>query len=86
MVAGSGTDSFITAAQSAGIERMVDGDRIVCAEGESGAELFARLSQLAPEPALVVGMGNIGGPGHELADAYRRASATGAKTIAKEVA
>ncbi len=59
---GTGTHVFVRAAARQGM----DMSRMVVAEHRSAAEIFQLVSGLAGPSALIMGMGNIGGPGLEL--------------------
>jgi poly-gamma-glutamate synthase PgsB/CapB len=68
---GSGTYLFATHAVRAGIDPM----RLVLAEQRPVDELFEIIIDLCERSALVMGMGNIGGPGLELVRYFRNRSA-----------
>ena len=67
---GSGTHFFTRAAVRAG----VDSDTLVSAEGADVNEIFETVVEQAGRAALVVGMGNIAGPGMGLARLFRNRS------------
>lgn len=62
LVIGTGTYIFARAAEEAGL----DGGKIVFGESRAVHEVFELVVGLAGRSALVMGMGNIGGPGLEL--------------------
>ncbi len=62
LLIGSGTEVFARRAAAAGL----DPERITCAEGCSVEEIVETIIDLAGRSALVMGMGNIGGPGLEM--------------------
>jgi poly-gamma-glutamate synthase PgsB/CapB len=68
MVIGSATEVFARRAMSQGLSR----DRITCAEHKHAPELVELLSRQVGRSALVMGMGNISGPGMEVVDYFRR--------------
>ncbi len=67
---GTGTQAFVRFAAAAGL----DPRKVVVAERESPAELFETLIDLAGQSALIVGMGNIGDNGLEIARFFRNRS------------
>lgn len=67
LVVGTATDMFVKCAVGMGMDRA----RITQAEREPTGQLVERLNRIAGKSALVMGMGNITGPGLELVDYYR---------------
>jgi len=67
---GSGTYLFARAASKAGL----DPSRIIFAEDRQPDEIFETIIDLAGPSALVMGMGNIGGPGLDLVRYFRNRS------------
>jgi poly-gamma-glutamate synthase PgsB/CapB len=76
MVIGTATDVFARRAVSRGLDR----GRITCAEQKHAPELVDLLSRQAGRSALVMGMGNISGPGMEMVDYFRRRNAAESRT------
>lgn len=68
---GTGTYIFAQAAEAVGY----DVSRIVFAEDRSVAQIFETIVGLSGRDALVMGLGNIGGPGLELVDFFRNRAA-----------
>lgn len=73
---GSGTHIFARAACKHGL----DFSRIILAEHQPVSEIFERVVALAGKSGLVMGMGNIGGPGLDLVQFFRN------RSLVKEVA
>jgi len=67
---GTGTYLFARAAGRAGL----DASQIVFAEGQNPGEIFETVVDLAGPAALVMGMGNIGGPGLDVVRHFRNRS------------
>lgn len=67
-VVGTGTDIFAKHALARGIDR----SRLTSAERLPVGDLVTQLNNVAGSSAMVMGMGNISGPGLELIDYYRR--------------
>ena len=67
LAVGSATQLFAERASRLGVAPSA----ITCAEHQSAAALLPTLRQLAGPNALVMGMGNISGPGMELVDHFR---------------
>ena len=67
LAVGSATQLFAERASRLGVAPSA----ITCAEHQSAAALLPTLRQLAGSNALVMGMGNISGPGMELVDHFR---------------
>lgn len=70
VLVGSGTFIFARAAEAAGL----DMTRIVLAENRPVPEIFESVVELVDTSALVMGMGNIGGPGLDLVRHFRNRS------------
>jgi hypothetical protein len=68
---GSGTYLFARAAVKAGL----DSSTLVFAEGLKVEEVFERIIALVGDSALVMGMGNIGGPGLALVSMFHNRAA-----------
>jgi poly-gamma-glutamate synthase PgsB/CapB len=68
LVIGSATEVFARRAMARGLGR----DRIRCVENAGAERLFAELQQRSDPSALIVGMGNISGPGMEVVELFRR--------------
>lgn len=68
LVIGSATDAFARRATHHGLDRL----RITCAERASAPDLYRTLERVSGSSALVMGMGNISGPGMELLDLFRQ--------------
>jgi hypothetical protein len=77
VVIGSATEVFARCAASQGLGR----DRISCVENARAEQLFAELQQRSDRSALIVGMGNISGPGMEVVELFRRRSGTAPATM-----
>ena len=78
LVIGTATDTFVRRAIEMGVDRC----RITSAEQENVDRLVDRLNRIAGRSALVMGMGNITGPGLALVEHYRaRNSAAPQRTI-----
>lgn len=77
---GTGTYIFSKYAAAAGL----DPRRISMAEGQPIEEIFERIVDLAGRSALVMGMGNIGGPGLPLVRYFRNRSVEGETVFGKE--
>jgi poly-gamma-glutamate synthase PgsB/CapB len=67
---GSGTYAFARAADAAGL----DIERVEFAENGRVEEIFEAILELAAERTLVMGMGNIGGPGLDIVRYFRNRS------------
>lgn len=76
VVVGSGTGVFVRTALAAGLSR----SRLCTLEGAGVPEIYAQLQRLAGDSALVMGVGNIGGPGLKLVD-YIERQCQGARTL-----
>jgi len=70
MVIGTATDVFARRALSQGLSR----ERITCVESAHGEQLFGAISQRIDRSGMVMGMGNISGPGMEMVELFRRRS------------
>ncbi len=70
VVVGSGTGAFVRSALAAGLSR----GRLCTLEGADVPEIYSHLQRLSGESALVMGVGNIGGPGLKLVDFVQRQS------------
>ena len=81
LVVGTATDVFVNRA----IEMGIDPNRITSAERATASQLAERLGRLAGDSAVVMGMGNISGPGLELVDYYRQRNGVEPRTAAPEV-
>jgi poly-gamma-glutamate synthase PgsB/CapB len=68
LVVGSATKLFSQRAISLGVKP----DRITCVEKAPKSRLFAAVEQVAGRSALVMGMGNISGPGLDLVQYFRK--------------
>ncbi len=68
---GSGTQAFARHATRAG----VDAGRLVFVEGQRVEEIFERLVEIAGPSAMLMGMGNIGGQGLDLARLFKNRAA-----------
>jgi poly-gamma-glutamate synthase PgsB/CapB len=79
---GSGTYLFATHAVKAGIDPM----QLVLAEQRPVEELFEIIIDLCERSALVMGMGNIGGPGLDLVRYFRNRSAIRPAAVYAETA
>ena len=73
VVVGSATDLFVRRA----IDRGVDPTRIVSAGGASPTSLQSTLDTLTQDGGLIMGMGNISGPGFSLVQQYRQRQPSG---------
>lgn len=62
LLIGTGTNLFARTALAAGLPRQ----QLTAIEDANSAEILRHITRLADEGALVMGMGNIGGPGMEL--------------------
>lgn len=82
LLIGSGTQVFIRRVLACGL----DAERITVAEGESVEGIVERITDLAGQSALVMGMGNIGGPGLELVRYFAERSTADQPQLAKEAA
>jgi poly-gamma-glutamate synthase PgsB/CapB len=82
MLIGSGTYIFATHAVKAGLDPM----KLIFAEERRVDELFETIIDLCPHSALVMGMGNIGGPGLDLVRYFRNRSQTKPADVRKEAA
>ncbi len=76
LVIGSATEVFARRAMARGLGR----DRIRCVERAGAERLFAELRQRSDRSALIVGMGNISGPGLEVVELFRRRAGTALQT------
>ena len=76
---GTGTQAFLRFADAAGLSPR----KVLVAEGESPTELFETLIDLAGQSALIVGMGNIGDNGLEIARFFRNRSRIAAAPVAR---
>jgi poly-gamma-glutamate synthase PgsB/CapB len=77
---GTGTQAFARFAARSGF----DIDRIVFAEGLRVEQIFERLLELAGTDAVLMGMGNIGGQGLELARYFRNRAIIESETDTRE--
>ena len=64
----------------------LDPKRVTQAERATVQQLTDRISRLAGESTVVMGMGNISGPGLGLVDYYRQRNGSEPRTAAPEVA
>ena len=71
MLIGTGTYHFARAAEEQGYEV----SRLVFAEDQSVAQIFETIVGRAGRGAVVMGLGNIGGPGLELVRYFRNREA-----------
>ena len=71
LVIGEGTDVFARRAVACGLSR----ERITCAENVRSDQVFRDIFRLADRSAMVMGMGNISGPGMGLVDLFQRRKA-----------
>ena len=62
LLIGSGTHAFARAAMRNGL----DSEKIHYADGKNASQIFETMLSVSGRSALIVGMGNIGGPGLEL--------------------
>lgn len=76
LVIGTATDVFARRASQIGIERQ----RIVQQENRSVDELIQQLGRLSGASAMIMGMGNIAGPGIQLAKHYNEQSSIDSTT------
>ncbi len=76
VLVGGGSELFARAARAAGVPAA----RLSTPEARSAEELFLLLLELAGPSALIVGVGNIGGLGLELARRFSSAGAAGARS------
>jgi hypothetical protein len=67
-VTGTGTDLFLRPLLAAGFPS----DDIVCLGDASGAEIVDALAKRPIESTMILGMGNIAGPGMSLADFFQQ--------------
>jgi len=72
LVIGTATDVFARRAAAQGLGR----DRITCVERVHSDQLYGEIERQADRSAMVMGMGNISGPGMEVVDLFRRRSRT----------
>ena len=70
MLIGTGTYIFARAADAMGMEMQ----KVVFAEDRPVDEIFESIIELAGRSTLVMGMGNIGGPGLEVVSYFRNRS------------
>lgn len=82
LVVGTATDVFAKRA----IEMGLDPNRITQAERASVNQLANRISRLAGDSAVVMGMGNISGPGLELVNYFRQRNGIEPRMATTEVA
>jgi poly-gamma-glutamate synthase PgsB/CapB len=82
LVVGTATDVFAKRA----VEMGLDPKRITQAERATVHQLANRISRLAGDSAVVMGMGNISGPGLELVNYYRKRNGIEPQTATPEVA
>ena len=75
LVIGEATDVFARRAVARGLKR----ERITCAESVHSDQVFRDICQLADRSAMVMGMGNISGPGMALVDLFQRRNRRGAQ-------
>lgn len=67
LVIGSATRLFADRATNLGLDR----SRMTCVENQGATRIVAEINRIADRASLVVGMGNIGGPGLEMVRHYQ---------------
>jgi poly-gamma-glutamate synthase PgsB/CapB len=67
LVIGSATRLFADRATTLGLDR----SRVTCVENQPAPRILGEVNRIADRAALVVGMGNIGGPGLEMVHHYQ---------------
>ena len=69
VLSGTGTEVFARRVIQSGLSR----DRLTCAESQPAAHLVNLLRGQSGRSSMVMGMGNIAGPGMDLLDYFRKA-------------